>query len=90
MKNISLKKIIKIVKRVGDIEITDNQVDVNLLELGLTSISFIQIVVELEKEYDCEIPDDKLLITEMDTIRKIFDTLKFIQIENQKIESYEK
>lgn len=36
-----------------------NSVDIDLL-------INIQIVVALEEEFECEIPDEKLLITEMD------------------------
>ena len=57
-------------------EITEEQLDANLTEKGMDSITFIQIVVALEEEYECEIPDTKLLVTEMDTIQKIVDVLQ--------------
>ena len=46
--------------------------------MGMDSITFIQIVVALEEEFECEIPDEKLLITEMDTVQKIVDVLQSI------------
>ena len=39
-------------------------------------ISFIQIIVAWEEEFDCEIPDEKLLITEMDTVQKMIGVLQ--------------
>ena len=44
----------------------------------MDSITFIQIVVALEEEFECEIPDEKLLITEMDTVQKMLDVLQSI------------
>ena len=49
-------------------------------DLGMDSITFVQIIVALEEEFECEIPDSKLLITEMNTIQKIVEVLKTIQM----------
>ena len=54
------------------------QLEDSLPELGMDSITFIQIVVALEEEFECEIPDEKLLITEMDTVQKMLDVLQSI------------
>ena len=42
----------------------------------MDSIAFIHIIEALEEEFECEIPDDKLLINEMDTVKKIIDVLQ--------------
>ena len=42
----------------------------------MDSITFIQVVVALEEAFECEIPDEKLLITEMDTVQKMVDVLQ--------------
>ena len=55
--------------------ITEEQVDDNLGELGVDSISFIKIIVMLEDEFECVITDSKLLFTEMDTVQKIIEVL---------------
>ena len=44
--------------------------DSNLTDLGMDSFAFIQIIVAIEEEFECEIPDTKLLIMEMDTLKK--------------------
>lgn len=59
-----------------NIAISSKQLDENLPNLGMDSISFIQIIVGLEEAFDCEIPDSKLLISEMDTVQKMFDVLQ--------------
>jgi phosphopantetheine attachment domain protein len=77
MKQISTDKIFEIVNSIlKNSEITKNNVDENIFELGMDSIAFIHIIVALEEEFECEIPDDKLLINEMDTVKKIIDVLQ--------------
>ena len=43
---------------------------------GMTSISAIQLVVELEGEYDFEFPDEDLLIDKFNTPNKLFALLE--------------
>lgn len=56
----------------------NNIIDANLLDcidliddLGLDSITFISIVIEIEKRFDISIPDDKLLMDNFKAIDKI-------------------
>jgi len=44
--------------------------------LSIESISFIRIIIALEEHFDCEFPDSKLIYSEMDSVEKIFKTLK--------------
>lgn len=77
MVEVTIEKIIDIINDVIDnFRITECQTNAILTELGMDSLTFIQIIVKLEETYDCEIPDSKLLITEMDTVQKIFDVLQ--------------
>ncbi|MDR0920441.1 MAG: acyl carrier protein [Oscillospiraceae bacterium] len=64
------------------IVITKDQINTDFSELDIDSITFISIVVSLEGEYEIEIPDEYLLMTEMNNIMKIFQVLKDV-IENQ-------
>ena len=61
------------------IEIDNTQLDDDLVELGVDSITFIRIVVELEELFEIEIPDEKLLITEMGTILKIVEVVAVLR-----------
>lgn len=54
----------------------DLQLNENLEELGMDSIAYIRIIVALEEEFKCEIPEEKLLISEMNTVSKIYEIIK--------------
>lgn len=84
MKEITKEKILEIVNSVQDMEATVNQCDDDLLELGLDSIKFIQIIVSLEEAFECEIPDEKLLLTEMNSVNKMLEVLQLAVSESNK------
>ena len=52
------------------------QANDDLRTLGVDSILFIQIIVKLEEKFKCEIPDSKLMITEMNTVQKMIEVLQ--------------
>ena len=64
----------------GDNSISEFQKDDNLADIGLDSIQFIQLVVSLEEKFGCEIPDSKLILSEMDTVNKIVSVLSELKI----------
>ena len=79
MKEISAAKVIdEINSNIEEISLTPEQLDVNLTELGMDSYAFIRTIVALEEAFDCEIPDSKLIISEMDTVEKIIAVLQEI------------
>ena len=78
MKEVSTAIVLEIINRSEKLEVNQAQIKESLPELGMDSITFIQIVVALEEEFECEIPDEKLLITEMDTVQKMVDVLQSI------------
>ena len=82
MKKVELDKILDIINKTEDLYITSTQINDNLVDLGMDSIKFVQLVVSLEEEFECEIPDSKLLITEMDTVQKIQDVLQALYEDN--------
>ena len=45
----------------------------------MDSITFIKIIVAVEEEFECEIPDSKLLLGEMNTVNKIVQVLNDIK-----------
>lgn len=79
MKEITLMDVINVINKSEKLNLSANQLEDNLSELGMDSITFIQIIVGLEEAFNCEIPDSKLLITEMDTVRKMYDVLREIR-----------
>lgn len=76
MKQVSIKQVLEIINGIDNIVVTEEQLDDNLSDLGVDSINFIRIIVALEEEFECEVPDSKLMISEMDTIKKIVVVLK--------------
>lgn len=74
----------EIVNSAQDMEVTVEQCDDDLLELGLDSIKFIQIIVSLEEAFECEIPDEKLLFTEMNSVNKMLEVLQLAVGESDK------
>ena len=80
MKEITVEKVIEILNAsIENAEITKDKLDEDLSELGMDSITFIQIIVALEEEFECEVPDSKLLLVEMNTANKIVQVLKDIE-----------
>lgn len=84
MKEITEEKILEIVNSIQDMKVTADQCDDYLLELGLDSIKFIQIIVSLEEAFECEIPDEKLLLTEMNSVNKMLEVLQLAVSESNK------
>lgn len=81
MKEVTIDKIVEILNaNIENAEITEENLDENLSELGMDSITFIKIIVSLEEEFECEIPDSKLLLREMDTVNKILGILKDLEL----------
>ncbi len=52
-----------------------DQSDQELSQHGMDSITFIRIIVKLEESFTIQIPDEKLLITEMGTVGKIIKVI---------------
>mgnify|MGYP002522689569 FL=1 len=77
MKEATVEKVIEIINaNIEKEEISYENIDKKLSDMGIDSIAFIQIIVALEEEFECEIPDSKLLMSELDTVRKISDVLE--------------
>lgn len=79
MKQVTVEAVVSVVNEVmEDVEITMDNLDDNLIKLGMDSIDFIQIIVSLEKEFTCEIPESKLSLFELDTINKMLEMLRLL------------
>lgn len=77
MKEVTKEKILEIInENMEESVIASNQLNDDLYELGMDSIVFIQIIVKIEEIFECEIPDSKLLISELNTVQKIYDVLQ--------------
>ena len=82
MKKVTLEKIIDVLNaNIENANITVEQADRDLREFGMDSILFIQTVVSFEEEFDCEIPDEKLFLLELNTVNKMYEVLTSIEKE---------
>ena len=80
-----LLKIKRIVEDNLEVKLGDDQLEADLTELGMQSILFIKIVVTLENEFECEIPDSKMIMKEMNTLQKIYDAVSLSVAESSEI-----
>lgn len=71
-----IDKVLQIINcNMENTKLSAKQIEEDLSILGMDSIAFIHIVVALEEEFDIEIPDEYLLLTEMNTISKIAEVI---------------
>lgn len=82
MKEVTVKNVLTILNSMDNIKITEEQIEDDLTDCGMDSIIFIQTIVALEEEFDCEIPDSKLMLSEMNTVKKILDVLQHLYDES--------
>lgn len=76
MIEITKENIIEIINCATKGDISIDQKDEDLLEFGIDSIQFVQLIVFLEELFECKIPDSKLLFEEMNTATKIMAALQ--------------
>ena len=70
MKKATVEKVIEIINAtIEKEEISYKNIDKKLSDMEIDSIAFIQIIVALEEEFECVIPDSKLLMSELDTVQ---------------------
>lgn len=73
------QKVLDILKtNIKGIELTQQQAEEDLSLIGMDSISLIHVIVEIENMFEIEIPDEKLLLSEMNTLSKIVDVVCII------------
>lgn len=82
MKDIE-ERIIQLVNSTINVELNRENVQDELGQVGMDSIKFIQIVVALEEMFAIEVPDEKLLLTQMSTLKQIVEVVS-TAIENAK------
>lgn len=70
---IIIKRILDSIENVKDAKI---DLDMQLVDLGVTSLSFVKIMVDLESEYGYETDDEMLLMPNGITLREIVDYVK--------------
>ena len=71
-----LNEIIEIVNSFSeDVKVSEKEAEKSLVDLGIDSLVFVSFIVELEERFDFEFPDYLLTFNELDSVRKIFETM---------------
>lgn len=60
---------------IPEIDLSSENLEDNLQQLGMNSFEFIRIIVLLEEKLQIEIPDEYLLIYRMNTVKQIYQAL---------------
>jgi acyl carrier protein len=67
----------KIISANCDYENVDEiDLDKNLQDLGINSVSFIKVVLAIEKQFDIEIDDENLIFEVFQTLRNIINYVR--------------
>ena len=72
-----------ILENATGIQLNENMHDESLSNMGMDSIAFVRIIVEIEERFEITIPDEQLLFTEMDTLNKMTDVVWKLQNQNR-------
>ena len=83
MKELSVKNIFEVLNNViENLNISEGEENEDLSKRGMDSLAFVEAVVTLEEEFGIEIPDSKLILSEMNTVNKIYAILNAIPREH--------
>lgn len=62
------------------------EVDTNLQNIGMDSITFVRVVVEIENLLEIEFPDESLIITQAGTIKDLCEIVVKVKGENDEVD----
>ena len=71
----------KIINKIIDVteSIDEVQIDRDLREIGLTSLTFVNLIIELEDFFDISFPNEKFTMTESGTIKALCETVALLE-----------
>ena len=61
----------------------ENLYEQSLTNMGMESISFVRIIIDLEEQFEIEIPDELLIRSGLDTIQRITEVVFAIVKDNK-------
>ena len=56
--------------------IENDQLDISFNSLGIDSLAYIHIIVEIEEYFNVSVPDDMLALNQLNTVNKLIELLK--------------
>lgn len=76
MKKISKEKLMELViSNIKDVKIQKINENQDFVELGMDSIGFIHLILAIEEEIGRELPDQYLILAEMNTVEKLYNVI---------------
>ena len=73
---VSVSEILDIINSIlEDRVLTEQEINEDLQSLGLTSVTFVIMVVELEDTFGIEIPDEYLLFTRLPSVAVVHEVI---------------
>lgn len=75
-----LKEIIGIVLELSEDEVEAIELDTDLLELGLDSMTCVEVVVNLEEEFGITVDEEDLLVENMSSIQQLIELVEKYQL----------
>jgi len=79
------REITEIIKVAINITEPIEDINTNLQNIGVNSIAFVGIIVEIEDKFDIEFPDEKLVINQTGTIKDLCEIIIDIKGDNDEI-----
>lgn len=79
---ISMDKVLKSVNKVFEtfenemFPLTMEQAEMDFSEMNIDSFVFINLIVTLENDFEVEIPDEYLLMSELNCVKKVYDVIQ--------------
>lgn len=70
------EKVLSILGEIMETDILEIPMNKSLTEFGLTSIRFIQFIIAVEEEFNIEVYNSDLLLSNFETIEMVFETLQ--------------
>ena len=73
---VSVSEILDIINPIlEDRVLTEQEINEDLQSLGLTSVTFVMMVVELEDTFGIEMPDEYLLFTRLPSVAVVYEVI---------------
>lgn len=68
-------KMVQVISKILNKQASDINMDMSIAEMGISSIKFVQIIVELEDRFDIEFDDEKIISTEFERVKDLYEYL---------------
>lgn len=70
-----MSKMVQVISKILNKQASDINMDMSIAAMGISSIKFVQIIVELEDQFDIEFDDEKIISTEFEKVKDLYEYL---------------